>query len=105
MDEQKKKGCFTAMPQFLFLLLLIIVYIPILFITLLTIGFSGIDDSCKFLDFTGVSAISNTPCISRTGDLIFDIGLILVNLVFIIIIAIIIIIIKNLIKNKKDGGN
>lgn len=82
-------------------MLLWITYIPLFLGTLLTIGFSGIDDSCKFLDLTGVSAISHTPCISRTGDIIFAIDLILLNLVFFITI---IINIKNLTQNKNKKG-
>lgn len=66
------------------LILLSVIYIPLLLITLFIVEFSGIDDSCKFLDLTGVSAISSTPCISRTGDLFFDIGLIILNLFFIV---------------------
>lgn len=82
-------------------ILLWIIYIPLFVGTVFTIGFSGIDDSCKFLDFNGISAISHTSCISRTGDLIFDIDLILLNLVLIITI---IINIKNLIQNNKERG-
>lgn len=82
-------------------ILLWIIYIPLFIGTVFTIGFSGIDDSCKFLDFKGISAISHTPCISRTGDLIFDIDLILLNLVLLITI---IINIKNLLQNKKEKG-
>lgn len=65
------------------LILLLIIYIPLFLVTLLILVFSGIDDSCKFMDLTGFSAISHTPCITRINDLIFEIDLILLNLVFI----------------------
>lgn len=90
MEDNKKKNIVK-------LVLLCIGYIPFFLITLFIITFSGIDDSCKFLDLAGVSAISHTPCISRAGDLIFDIGLIIFNLLFIVPII-------KIISNKIERG-
>lgn len=64
----------------IWLIAISLAYIPILIFSLFIMAISGIDDSCKFLDLTGVSAISHTPCINRVGNLIFDILIIATNL-------------------------
>lgn len=77
-NTEKMKLFFSAIKVIIVLFL----YIPFL-------GFSlfyavlHIDDMCMFLQFSGVSPISHTPCISRVATLAFDILIAVLNLLII----------------------